>query len=460
MEVTQSRTEGLKREFEVVLAAADLAARVEGQLAEIKAKARIPGFRPGKVPVSHLKRLYGRSIMAEALEESINEASRKIIDEHGLRLATRPEIVLPDTGKDIEKLFETQSDLPFTVKIEVLPKVELHDLGHIEIERPVAEVSESDIEQVLTKLAESNRKFEAKGADAVAESGDKATVNFTGTIGGEAFEGGSGKDVDVTLGSGSFLPGFEAQILGMKEGEQRTVNVAFPENYGVAKLAGKEAAFDVTLVSLAAPAAAEIGDELAKGLGFEDLAKLRDGIRASIERDYSAASRAKWKRNLLDALDKEFPFEVPESMVAQEFDAIWRKAEAERRHSGRSFEDDKTTEEAERADYRKIAERRVRLGLLLAEIGQQAEITVTDDEVARAISQRARAFPGEDKAVWDFYRKNPQALAEVRAPMFEEKVVDHIISKVKATDKTVSKDELLKPGDDEDGGPGPSGNPG
>ena len=269
-------------------------------------------------------------------------------------------------------------------------------------------------------------------------------MDFVGKIDGEPFEGGSGENVDVVLGSNRFIPGFEEQIEGMKSGESWTIAVTFPENYSAAKLAGKAATFNITLKGAAAPAEVEIGDEFAKGFGFEDLGQLKDKIRENVERDHLAASRGKWKRDLLDALDKKYVFDVPEGMVAQEFDAVWRTVEAEQKRSGRSYEDDNTTEAAARADYLKIAERRVRLGLLLAEIGQKAEIKVSDEEVSQALAQRARAFPGQEKTVWEYYRKNPSALAEIRAPLFEEKVVDYVISQVKLSDKKISKDELFK----------------
>ena len=421
MEVTQTHAQGLKREFKVVLAAADLAERVEGQLVEVKAKARIPGFRPGKVPVSHLKRLYGRSIMAEVVQDAVNEANRKIVEDNQLRLAMDPKIDFPEDSQEIEKVFEAQADLAFTVALEVLPKIEAGGFEDIEIERLIADVSGADVDQVLARLAEQNRVYTAKEAEAAAEKGDKATLDFTGKIDGEPFEGGSGENVDVVLGSGSFLPGFEAQIEGMKSGESRTISVTFPDDYSAARLAGKAATFEVTLKGAAAPAEVEIGDEFAKGFGFEDLAKLKDTIRANIERDHLAASRGKWKRDLLDALDKKYVFDVPEGLVAQEFDAVWRKVEAEQKRSGRSYEDDNTTEEAARADYLKIAERRVRLGLLLAEIGEKADIKVSDEEVSQALAQRARAFPGQEKIVWEYYRKNPDALAGDQGPAFRGK---------------------------------------
>jgi trigger factor len=449
MEVTQTNAQGLKREFKVVLAAADLAGRVEGQLAEVQAKARIPGFRPGKVPVAHLKRLYGRSIMAEVVQEAVNEANRKIVEDNQLRLAMDPKIDFPGDAQDIEKAFESHADFAFTVALEVLPKIEVAGFEDIEIERLVADVEDGDVDQVLTRLAEQNRNYTPKDGEAAAEKGDKATLDFIGKIDGEPFEGGIGENVDLVLGSGSFIPGFEAQIEGMKTGESRTIAVTFPENYSAPALAGKAASFDVTLKGVAAPAGVEIGDDFAKGFGLEDLAALKEKIRENIERDHHTASRGKWKRDLLDALDKKFAFDVPEGMVAQEFAAVWRTVVAEKKRSGRSFEDEDTTEDAARADYLKIAERRVRLGLLLAEIGQKAEIKVSDEEVGQALTQRARTFPGQEKAVWDYYRKNPNALAEIRAPLYEEKVVDYVISLVKLTDKKVTKEELLQArGDD------------
>src|ERR1700731_4600047 len=393
MEVTQTHAQGLKREFKVVLAAADLAERVEGQLAEVRAKARIPGFRPGKVPVSHLKRLYGRSIIAEVVQDAVNEANRKIVEENQLRLPMDPKIDIAGEGQEIEKVFEAQADFAFTVALEVLPQIEVGGFDDIQIERLVAEVAGADVDQVLARLAEQNRVYTAKEGGAVAENGDKATLDFTGKINGEPFEGGSGENVDVILGSGSFLPGFEAQIEGMKAGESRTIPVTFPDDYSAARLAGKAATIEVTLKGVAAPAKVEIGDEFAKGFGFADLAKLKDTIRPNIGSDHFAASRGKWKRDLLDALDKKYIFDVPEGLVKQEFDAVWRKVEAEQKRSGRSYEDDNTTEEAARADYLKIAERRVRLGLLLAEIGARADIKVSDEEVNQALAQRGRAFP-------------------------------------------------------------------
>lgn len=460
MQVTETLSQGLKREFKVVLPAADLSTRLEGQLVEVQAKARINGFRPGKVPVAHLKRLYGRSIMAEVVQEAVNEAHRKIVEENELRVAQEPKIDFAGDKDEIEKAFEAQADFAFTVALELLPKIELGGFDDIEIERLVADVADSEIDEVLNRLAEQNRAYIAKEGDAaVAENGDKVTLDFVGKIDGEPFEGGAGQDVDVALGSGRFIPGFEEQVEGMKVGESRTLSVTFPENYASAKLASKAATFDVTLKGVSAPAEIKIDDDLAKSFGLEDLGKLKDSIRSNIERDYDAASRRKWKRALLDALDKKYAFELPEGLVAQEFETVWTKVEAEQSRSGRSFEDERTTEEAARADYHKIAERRVRLGLLLAEIGENAGVKISEEEVSQALIERARSFPGQEKIVWDYYRKNPQALAEIRAPLFEEKVVDHIIGLIKVTEKRVSKDDLLAIADEDaeaEGAPPPA----
>lgn len=450
MQVSETLAQGLKREFKVVLPAADLATRLEGQLAEVQAKARINGFRPGKVPVAHLKRLYGRSIMAEVVQEAVNEAQRKIVEDNALRLALEPKIDFAGEQDEIEKAFEAQADFAFTVALELLPKIEVGSLDDVEIERLVADVGDAEVDEVLNRLGEQNRAYVAKEGDAaVAASGDKVTIDFVGKIDGEPFEGGTAQDEEVVLGSGRFIPGFEAQVEGLKVGESRTISVTFPENYASARLAGKAATFDVALKAAAGPAELAIDDELAKAYGLEDLAKLKELIQSNVARDYDAASRRKWKRALLDALDKKYAFDLPEGLVAQEFDTVWRKIEAEQSRAGRSFEDEGTTEEAARADYRQIAERRVRLGLLLAEIGEQAGVKVSDEEVSQALIERARSFPGQEKIVWDYYRKHPEALAEIRAPLFEEKVVDYVVGLIKVTDKKVSKDELLKIADEE-----------
>jgi trigger factor len=451
MQVTETLSEGLKREFKVVLPAKDLEERLTSQLVELKDKVRINGFRPGKVPVQHLRRVYGRSVMADVLQEVLNETNRKIVEDHGLKLALEPKIELPDDKAEVEAAMEAKGDLAYKVALEVLPKFELADFAGLAVTRETAEVPQKDIDEAIERMARQNVTYSEKAGGSAAEKGDRVVVDFVGTIDGEAFEGGTGTDISVDLGSNTFIPGFEDQLIGAKQGEVRTVDVTFPGNYAAAHLAGKAASFQVTIKSVQGPGELVIDDELAKGFGLESLDKLKEAIRDSISGEFSGVSRRKLKRQLLDALDAQYTFELPPSLLEQEFDNIWRQVQADMARMNKTFADEETTEEEAKADYRKIAERRVRLGLVLAEIGEQAKVQITDDEVTQALVERARQFPGQEKMVWDFYRKNPQALAELRAPLFEDKVVDHILSTASVTDKTVSKEELLDEGEDGEG---------
>jgi trigger factor len=444
MQVTETSSAGLKREFKVVLQAEELAAKLDTQLADLKSKAQLKGFRPGKVPVAHLKRVYGRSIMGDVVQEAVTEANKKIVEENELRLAVEPRFDFPGGQSEMEKVMEAKGDLAFTVAFETLPKFEVGSFADLELERLVVDVPEAEVEQVLDRMASQNRTYTPKEAEAAAEKGDKLTIDFVGKIGGETFEGGTGTDVEVIIGSNSFIPGFEEQVVGMKAGESRTVTATFPENYLPRHLAGKEATFDVTAKSLAAPGEFAIDDAFAKGFNFDSLDAMKAAIRGNLEAEWARASREKLKRALLDALDKMYSFELPAGLVDQEFDGIWKQVQAEQAQTGKSFADEGTTEEAARADYRRIAERRVRLGLLLAQVGEKAEVKVEENEVTQALVQRARAFPGQEQQVWDHYRKNPQALAELRAPIFEDKVVDHIIGRAKVSERKVDKDELFK----------------
>jgi len=449
MQVTETLSQGLKRAYKVVLPAKDLAARLDGQLVEMKSKAKINGFRPGKVPVSYLKRVYGKSVMADVVQNAVTEANRKIVEDNGLRLANEPKIDFPTDQAEIEKALAAEGDLSYSVNIEVLPKFEIGSFADVELERLVLKVTDPEVEEAMQRLGDRNRSFTPREAGEEAQSGDKTTIDFLGKVDDVAFEGGAGTDTDLVLGSNSFIPGFEDQLIGAKAGEERKVNVTFPETYGAANLAGKAAVFDVTIKAVAAPGAVEFNDEFAKGFGLEDLEKLKEAIRGNLQGEYDRMSAEKLKRALLDALDKRYSFELPESLVEQEFAGIWQQVEAEQKRSGKTFADENTTEEAARAEYRGIAERRVRLGLLLAEVGDKAEVKITDDEMSAALVERVRQFPGQEKAIWDYYRNNQEALASVRAPLFEAKVVEHIVSQSKVTDKEVSKEELMKQ-DDED----------
>jgi trigger factor len=448
MQVTETLSQGLKREYSIVLSATDLAARLEGQLADIKNKVKINGFRPGKVPVAHLKRVYGRSVMADVVQEAITEANKQIVDDNGLRLAQEPKVELPTDQASIEAALEARGDLNFKVALEVLPKFEVGAFEDVALERPVAEVEDADVEQALNRLADNRRAFADKPEGAKAENGDRVTVDFVGAIAGEPFEGGTSENIEVILGSGTFIPGFEEQLVGAVAGERRVVEATFPEAYINRALAGQKASFDVTVKSVAAPEAFAIDDEFAKSMNFESLDKLKQTIRDNLAGEFAKASREKLKRQLLDSLDARYSFELPEGLVAQEFDSIWRQVEQEQKASGRGFADGNTTEEAARADYRRIAERRVRLGLLLAEVGSKAEVKVSDEEVTSALIARARAYPGQEKQIWEYYRKNAQALAELRAPIYEEKVVDHILAQAKVAERKVTREELMKQDDE------------
>ena len=444
MQVTETLNQGLKRAYQVVLPAQDLAQRLDSQLVEMKDKVRINGFRPGKVPVAHLKRMYGKSVMAEVVQNAVNEVNRKIVDDNKLRLANEPKIDFPSDQAEVEKALEAKGDLNFSISLEVLPQFDIGKFDDVSIERPVLKIEESEVDDAINKMADRNRSFEARAEGEAAQSGDKVTIDFVGKIDDVAFEGGSATDTDLVLGSNMFIPGFEDQLVGIKAGEARKVNVTFPETYGAANLAGKAAVFDVTAKAIAKPGPVEINDEFAKGFGIESVEKLKDAVRTNLQGEYDRMSRAKVKRALLDILDKRYTFELPEGLVEQEFGGIWQQVQGEQQRTGKTFADENTTEEKAREEYMTIAKRRVRLGLLLAEVGDKAELKVTDDELSAALVERVRQFPGQEKAVWDYYRNNPEALASVRAPIYEEKVVDHIISQAKVTDKPVSKDELMK----------------
>jgi trigger factor len=440
MQVTETANAGLKREFRVVVPATDLAAKVDARLDDLKGKVQLRGFRPGKVPVAHLKRIYGKSAMAEVIEDAVREANSKIISDNGYKLAIEPKIV-PEEGT-VEKAIEGKSDLAYTVEMEIVPAIALADFKTIKLERLTAEVTDAEIDEALQKIGEQNRPFLPKTE--AAEKGDRVTVSFQGTVDGAPFEGGSAENVPIVLGSAQFIPGFEDNLTGIKAGESRTFNVKFPDAYAAAALAGKEATFAVTANAVETPGEIKIDDDFAKTLGLESLAKLRDGVKDSLQRNHAAASRQKLKRALLDQLDELHKFEPPPSLLEQEFDAVWNQVEGDLKAQGRSFADENTTEEKAREEYRAIAERRVRLGLVIAEIGEKNNIQVTPEQLNAAVMERARQLPGQEQQVWDYYRNNPGALASLRAPIFEEKVVDFLLELAAMTDKQVTREELYK----------------
>lgn len=449
MQVTATLSEGLKREFRVVVPVSDLAARADARLDDLKGRVNINGFRPGKVPAAHLKKLYGKSVLAETIEAVVGEANQKIVEENGFRLAQEPAVKLPEGENEAQAVFDGKADLNYTVAFEVLPTIELADFKGIAVEKPVVEPSEADVQAMLDTMSKQNRPFEAK-TEGAAEEGDRLTISFVGTIDGEKFDGGTAEDIQLELGSKSFIPGFEDQLVGAGIGEERVVKVKFPSNYMAANLAGKDAEFVTTVKSMERPGERAVDDEFAKMVGFDDLAKLKEAVSDRLKGEYAAASRRKVKRSLLDALDEKHAFDLPQTLVDQEFESVWRQINQDMEARGKTFADEGTTEEKAREEYRKIAERRVRLGLVLAEIGEKAQIKVSDEEVSRAVIERARQFPGQEQQVWDYFRKTPQALAALRAPIFEEKVVDYILELADVTEKPVSKDELFKDDEGED----------
>ena len=451
MQVTETLSDGLKREYQVTVPASDLEARVIERLGDLKDRVRINGFRPGKVPVAHLKKVYGRAVMAETIEAIIREMNAKIVSDHGLKLAMEPKVTIPNVETEVEKVIGGQSDLAYTLALEVLPKIELADFKGIKLERLVAEVTEAEVGEALGKIAEQNRPFAAKGEGAKVEKGDRVVIDFAGKLDGQPFEGGSGGDVGINVGSGTFIPGFEDQLTGMSAGETRQVKVTFPAGYPAAHLAGKEAEFEVTAKSIEVPTSVTVDDAFAKSLGLESLDKLKEAVKARLQQEHVVQSRQKVKRRLLDALDGLHQFALPPTLAEEEFKNVWNAVESDLKAQGRTFEDEGTTEEKAREEYRAIADRRVRLGLVLAEIGDKNNISVTDDEITRSIVERTRQFPGREQEIWEHYRKNPAAVAGVRAPIFEEKVVDFLIELATVTDKAVSREELYK--DDEDSAP-------
>ncbi|KZD24597.1 trigger factor [Tardiphaga robiniae] len=446
MQVNETLSEGLKREFSVNVPAADIEAKVDARLDDMKGKVKLNGFRPGKVPVGHLKRLYGRSVAAETVDELIRDTNTQIFTERGFKLASEPKITMPTEQKEVEDILSGKSDLNYTVAIEVVPPIALADFKSFTVEKPVAEVTDADVDEAIKRVADQNRSFTEKAGK--AESGDRVTVNFKGTIDGVAFEGGTGEEIPVAIGSNTFIPGFEDQLIGIAAGETRTLKVSFPVNYASETLAGKAAEFETTAAKVESPVDTVIDDEFAKSLGLESLDKLKEAARERLVAEFAGATRQRVKRLLLDRLDETHKFDAPPSLVDEEFKLMWNSIQQEMASSGKTFADEDTTEEAAQEEYRKIADRRVRLGLVLSEIGEKNKITVSDDEVSRAVIERARSMPGREKEVWDFYRSNPQALAQLRAPIYEDKVVDFILELANVTEKKVSKDDLYKDEDE------------
>lgn len=441
MQVTETLAEGLKRELKVVVPAKDMETQLNMKLVEAKGKMKINGFRPGKVPISHLKKIYGRSIMAQLVNEMIQEKPTSILAERGEKAATQPEIAMTEDEKEAEQILMGSADFEFTMAYEVIPDFEVADLSSLKVIREIVDIPAEEVEEQVLRIAENSRTFEPKKGKAV--DGDRVTIDYLGKVDGEPFEGGADQDAELTIGSNRFIPGFEEQLVGVKAGDEKIIKVSFPADYQAAHLAGKEATFDITVKAVAAPGALEINDEVAKTLGLDSADKLREIVRSQIENQYGQVTRQKLKRQILDQLDEAHKLDSPSKLVDAEFENIWRQINQELTDNGKSFEEEGTTEEAARLDYRKLAERRVRLGLVLSKIGEQAGIQVSDDELQRSLYEQVRKFPGQEKEIYEYFQKTPGAVASLRAPIFEEKTIDHMLTVIGVTDKTVTKEELM-----------------
>ncbi len=443
MQVKETVSEGLKRELQVVVGVAELNERFSARLNDMRDRVQLKGFRRGKVPVAHIKKVYGKSVMVEVLEEAVKETSAQAIKEREERPAFQPEIVLPKDETEIARVIDGQADLSYSMSFEVLPKVEVADFSTLKLERLVADVADAEVDEALQQLLDNNVAYE-EDAERAAESGDRVKIDFVGKIDGEAFQGGSAEGVDLVLGTGQFIPGFEDQLIGLKAGEDRQIAVTFPEAYGAAHLAGKPATFDIKAISVSKPKAQEASDEFAASLGVESLDKLKELLKGRISSEFAQASRVKLKRDLLDALDASYDFALPASLVDREFEQIWAQLMRSLEQDGKTIADEGKSEEETRLEYKRIAARRVRLGLLIGEIGDKNKIEVTQDELRRALVQQVRQFPGQERTIYEYFEKTPGALAELRAPIFEEKVVDLILEQANPAEKKVSKEELIK----------------
>ena len=434
MQVTETLSDGLKRGYSVVVPAADIESKRTAKLTEIGKTVRLPGFRPGKVPMTVVRQRYGTAIMSEVLEESVNSATQQVLTDRGLRPAAQPKV-------DVTSLDDKQ-DLQFNVEVELLPEIAMPDFSAISLTRLRAEPSAETIDKALGEIATRQRELEPVTEDRGANMGDTLTVDFTGKVDGVAFPGGTGTGMAVELGGAGFIPGFSEGMEGMKVGEERQINVTFPEEYGNKELAGKPATFDLKATALQQTKPLEINDAFAEKIGFENLEDLRKLIATQIQREYDQVGRMRIKRDLLDSLANGASFMVPESMVEGEFASIWQRVESDMKQ-GKGDEEDKAKDEATlKAEYRGIAERRVRLGLLLSEIGRTNGVQVAPDEMTRAMRTEAARYQGQEAQIMEFFRKNPQAAESLRGPIFEEKVVDFILELAKVEDKVVSPEEL------------------
>jgi trigger factor len=455
-QVKETKSEGLRREFKISVPAKDIETRIGDRLSDLARNAHLPGFRPGKAPLAILKRKYGEAVRGEILDRALNDSSRQALSERGIRPATQPSIEVTAFGEG--------KDLEYTLSLDVLPDIKPMDFSRISLERLVVPVDESKVTEALNRIAASRKSTKPAPAGHAAAKGDVVVIDFIGRVEGREFPGGKADGYSLELGSSSFVPGFEDQILDAKAGAKLAVKIAFPKDYAAEDLAGKNAEFDVTVkeVQLSEPAA--VDDALAKAVGLSDLEALKSRVREEQGREYKEISRLRLKRQLLDVLNGEHKFEVPPTMIENEFNAIWQQFEQQRSQAKKgqagdaeALTDPETnkTDDEHKADFRAIAERRVRLGLLFAEVGRLNNIQVSQEDINRALIQQAQRFPGQEQAVVEHFRKNPEAMQNLMGPILEDKVADFILEMAKITDKPATLDELLKQDDDDgesDGG--------
>ena len=450
MQVTETLSDGLKRELKIVIPASELDQRLSQRLEELKGQIQIKGFRPGKVPMAHMRSNYTARVMPEILEKAVTEVSQKALADREERPALQPKINFPEDEAVMREVMAAKTDLAFGVAYEIIPAFEVTDFSALKLVKPVAQVTDEDINEALDKLKSQNQTFEARKDGAKAADGDRLTIDFVGSIDGEEFDGGKAEDAHLVLGSGSFIPGFEEQLAGVKVGDTPSIKVTFPEDYNAENLAGKKAVFAITVKEVAGPAEVALDDAFAASLGMETVDKLKEAVSKQIETEFAQMSRIKLKRRLLDALDKAHTFDLPPSMVESEFDGIWKSVQQDLERAKKTFEDEGTTEDDARKEYMAIAERRVRLGLVIADVGDKNEISISEDEINRAVMERVRQFPGQEKEAFEFFKSNPQAVAELRAPIFEDKVVDFIFELATITEDKVNRQVLFAEEDEDE----------
>ena len=445
MQVTETKSEGLSREFKVALPANEIEEKISHRLKELARTAQMPGFRPGKVPVSVLRKKYGPSVLGEVLERAVNDSSQQALAEKGLRPAMQPQIEITS--------FEDGGDLEYTIGVELLPEIKPVDFSKIKLERLIPKIDDAAMENTLADIAAAQGDSAAIKDDRETKTGDVLVIDFLGQVGGEEFAGGKAEGYELTLGSGTFIPGFEEQLIGVKVGDKIEVKVKFPDSYGAAELSGKDAVFDVTVNELKETVPSAIDDELAKKVGMENLEALKKSIREEQESKFNEMSRMILKRALLDELSAAHDFEIPEKLLDREFDTIWKQFEEQRKKdkdAGQGSEE--KTDDEQKKDFREIAERRVRLGLLLSEVGRANNVQISQEDVNSQLMAEARRHPGREKEVMEHYKNNPEAMEELSAPLYEEKVVNFILEQASITEKTATKDELIKTMEDEAAG--------